>query len=100
MKIVPIEAKGEPIDILGMTGNRDDWTITIYCNDEPHKLRLHHAKELELHHHDSEDIQAEESMAALANSPVSACACVRVNFGLSKEAFILSRLCPNHSNPL
>lgn|GEM_PF-2770786 len=89
MKILPIDAEGEPVDILAVEGGKDTWNLVVSCNEEQHKLTLTGQKTLRLHNHSPEQIKDEEAMAELADTPGSACPCVRVKIWLSTGICII-----------
>jgi hypothetical protein len=72
MKIVPIDAEGEAVDVLAIEGGRDTWNLEIYCSQAQHKLTLASQKTVVLHNHSPEQIKDEEAMAQLAGTPGSA----------------------------
>jgi hypothetical protein len=89
MKIVPIDAEGEAVDVLDVEGGRDTWNLVVSCNEGQHKLTLTGQKTVVLHNHSPEQIKAEEAIAQLANTPASACPCVRVKIWLSTGIYII-----------
>jgi hypothetical protein len=89
MKIVPIDAEGEAVDVLAIEGGRDKWNLVISCSEAQHRLTLTGQKTVALHDHSPEQIKDEEAIAQLADTPGSACPCVRVKIWLSTGIYII-----------
>lgn len=92
MKIVPIDAAGEPVDVLSISGGKDKWDLTVSCYGKPHRLTLKLDKELMIQDHSREEVSAEETMATLGDRAGSACPCVRIKIWLPNGIYMMEVL--------
>lgn len=84
MKILPIDSEGSPVDVVLVERTEASRTVVVFCGGQKHKLSLNKDKEVEIHNHSEKEIAAELTMAELAESPGSACPCVRVKIWLER----------------
>jgi hypothetical protein len=66
--------------------------VGFNCGGKEHRLTLTTEKELTIHDHTGTEIESEEIMAALADTPGSACPCVKTKLWLPKGIYVLEMI--------
>ena len=81
MKIVPVKATGEPVEVLKLDGNDGTWHVTILCEGNQHRLTFR-GEEVEILDHEPLNIEMHENVIAeLAGTPAAA-PCPRIQLWL------------------